>query len=278
MERFIDKEYVLANLRERKDDCNKIDCGRVLVFAGSKGLYGAAYLTARAATKTGSGLVTLVCDSDVQKINAVRLIEEMTCNIENEDRVIGLIDRADAIAFGPGCGNNLLTRNRLRKLIKYYDGTLVIDADGINVLDSSFVDKNHRTILTPHMGEFSRLTGTSVEEIKKDRVGYAKDFAEKSGAIVVLKGKNTVVTDGLQVYTNTTGNPGMASGGMGDALTGIILSLCGQGYDNFTAACIGVYLHGFCGDYLYDDNYIVNANDLIKYIPKILKMLYNEFR
>lgn len=278
MEKYVDRKYILEMFKIRKDDCNKSDCGKVLVYAGSRGYYGAAYLTTRAATRTGSGLVSLICDHDVQKVNAIRLIEEMTCSIEESVRVNKLLRNADAVAFGPGMGNTPATKNKLENLLNKYKGPLVIDADGINVLDRNFIDINKRTILTPHLGEFSRLIGVGVEEIKSNRVKYSKEFAKKASCIIVLKGKNTIITNGEDVYINTTGNPGMANGGMGDTLTGMITSLCGQGYDIFKAAIFGVYLHGLCGDYIYEDNFTVNANDLNKVIPKIMKMIYNDVK
>lgn len=272
---FIDEDFVLDNLIIKKDYAHKGNFGKVLIFAGSNGLYGAAYLSTQACVKTGSGLTTLVCNEDVQKVLAVKLNEAMTCLYSNSEKVYDLIENVDAIAFGPGMGNNEKTSKLLEKILSKVDLPIVIDADGINVFKSKYIVNNNPCIITPHLGEFSRLSGSSVSEIEKDRIGYAQEYAKENEVILVLKGKNTIVTDGIRTMVNTTGNYAMANGGMGDTLTGIITSLCGQGYDAFIAASIGVYLHGRCGDSIFKNKEIVNATDIIKTIPKELKILYN---
>lgn len=272
---FIDEDFVLDNLIIKEDYSHKGDFGKVAVFAGSNGLYGAAYLSTEACVKTGSGLTTLMCSEDLQKILAVKLNEAMTCLYSDSEKMDRIIEQADAIAFGPGIGNNEKSSKLLEEVLSKVKVPIVIDADGINVFEAKFIVNNNPCIMTPHLGEFSRLTGISIDEIEKDRIGYAQRYAKEKEVILVLKGKNTIVTDGIRTMVNTTGNYAMANGGMGDTLTGIITSLSAQGYDVFVAAAVGVYLHGKCGDSIFKNRQVVNASDIIKRIPKELKILYN---
>lgn len=275
---FIDENYVKNKLMSKKDHCHKGDFGKVCVIAGSKEFSGASYITTRAAVRTGSGLTTLIADEDVKMAVLPKFIEEMFCDIDDIERVRNLLEKADAIAFGPGKGINDKSREQLQNILKNYSVPKVIDADGISLLKDLIsvqdIDLSN-CIITPHIGEFSKITGESIECILEDRVKAAVSFAKKHNLTVVLKGKNTVISNGEYTMVNTTGNSGMANGGMGDLLTGIIASLCGQGYQPFEAACIGVYIHGLCGDEIYNKYQTVNASDLIKIIPKIMKMLYN---
>ena len=272
---FIDEDYVLDNLITREDYAHKGDFGKSVLFAGSNGFYGAAYLATQSCVKTGAGLTTLICSEDVQKILAVKLDEAMTCLYSDGEKTDRILSGADAVAFGPGLGNDEHTGKLLKKVLDKIEVPIVLDADGINVFKPEYMNENTQCIITPHLGEFSRISGTSIDEIQKDRIGCAKDYAEKNGVIVVLKGKNTIVTDGIRTMVNTTGNYAMANGGMGDTLTGIITSLCGQGYEPFTAAAIGVYLHGRCADSVFENCQTVNASDIIKTIPYQLKIMYN---
>jgi len=294
--RFITLEDIKNRLLVRSSNANKTDLGRVLIYGGSKGYYGAGYLSARAATKTGSGLVTLVCDQDGMNVNAPRLCEEMTCLNTDRDRLDSLILKADAIGFGSGKANRELAEKELTCLIEDIDRlygvdssmdvssdcdktsakkpSLVIDAGGLDVFEPNMA-KDLNVILTPHSGEFARMIGKNPGEVNENRLDLAVDYAKKYGLVLVLKGKNTIITDGKKTYVNTTGNQAMANGGMGDALTGIITSMCGQGYEVFDAALVGVYLHGLVGDEIYKEKYTVNAGDLIKMIPKVTKILYN---
>ncbi|MDY5479436.1 MAG: NAD(P)H-hydrate dehydratase [Peptostreptococcus porci] len=273
---FIDRKYIHANLKSIESYVHKGDMGKVCLFAGSTGFTGAGFISTRACSRTGSGLTTLICDENIQAIMSEKLDEEMTCNINEWEKVSSLLEKSDAIAFGPGIGITEHKQKLLDFLIDKYDKPKVIDADGLKMIDFNWLHKKSNTIFTPHIGEFSQMVNLSVEEIESDRMAISKNFAKEHDVVLVLKGKNTIVTDGDRVMVNTTGNRGMANGGMGDALTGIILSLCGQGYDNFTAACIGVYLHGLCGDVVFEENNTVNATKLIKIIPNIMKILYNK--
>ena len=251
---FIEEEYVLDNLIIKEEYAHKGDFGKVAMIAGSNGYYGAAYLATSACVAAGSGLTTLICDEDVQNVAASKLNEAMTCLYNDTKKINRIAENIDAVGIGPGLGNNRTTEKLLARVINRLDVPIVIDADGINVFRKEMMKEDSRCILTPHIGEFSRLTGISIEEIQKDRLEYARKYAEENNVIIVLKGKNTIVSDGVRTMVNTTGNQAMANGGMGDTLTGIITSLCAQGYDEFNAAVIGVYIHGACGTKVFKNN------------------------
>lgn len=273
---LMDKYYIKSKLKERNIYAHKGDFGRTLVIAGSAGFSGAAYISTQSAVKSGSGLVTLACSKDIQNIMSEKLTEAMTVKLEEFDKVEKLIKNADSIAIGPGMGNNETTLKILKNTIENSKSTVVIDADGINVLKdnlSILKNKSCRIIMTPHLGEMSRITGLSIDYIKENRIEVSKEFAKKNNVIIVLKGYNTVITDGWKVAINSTGNSSMASGGMGDCLTGIIASFLSQKYEDFDAACISVYLHGLCGDRLSKDMFCVSASDIIKEIPYAIKDL-----
>lgn len=273
--KFTDMEFIKRKKIDKKNSINKGNNGRVCIFAGSEGFYGAPIITGRACVKSGSGLVTIICTKEVEKIVSSNVVEEMTCKYDDVERLERLIKSADSFAFGPGMGNSSSTKERLEKLMNITDKPIVIDADGLNVFEEKFIRENSNIILTPHLGEFSRMIGVSIEEINKDRIKYASEYAKRLGVVLVLKGKHTIITNGYKVLVNPTGNEGMANGGTGDCLTGIISSLCGQGYDIFSAAAIGTYIHGLSGDLVFKKKYTVNASDIIKKIPKVMKMLYN---
>ncbi|MEG0250075.1 MAG: NAD(P)H-hydrate dehydratase [Peptostreptococcus sp.] len=275
---FIDENYILDNLIPRNDTMHKGDFGKVAIAAGSNGFYGAAYISSSAAVNTGSGLTTLICTEDTQSIIATKLTEAMTCPYSDGEKLEKILKTVDALAIGPGMGDTDKTKRFLKRILDNIDAPVVIDADGINVFEKDFLNKDSQCILTPHLGEFSRLTGVSIEDIQKDRIFYAEKYAKENEIVIVLKGKNTIVTDGIRTMVNTTGNSGMANGGMGDALTGMITSLCGQGYDIFVASCMGVYIHGLCGDKIYKEKQVVTASEILKIIPNELKILYNKIK
>ena len=253
--------------------------GRVLVVAGSRGLSGAAKISSEAAIATGSGLVTLSSHEDVMDDLVPRLREIMS--LYPEDLEEG-VRKSDIVAFGPGLGNSEETLDMLLRVIKIMqeegmkNSTLVIDADGLNVLEGKceiLKSLNFNVIMTPHPGEMSRLKGLTVKEINTNRIEVAREFAKTHGIILVLKGYHTVITDGKEVYVNPTGSSAMAQGGMGDALTGIIASLAGQGIKPMDAAIFGVYLHGYIGDLLSKDRYSVKASEIIENIPYQMKQI-----
>lgn len=281
LDKYDDKEYITDfdfvknNIKEKNKFAFKSDFGKVAIFAGSKGFTGAAYIATEAAVKTGSGLTTLISDSYVQEIVSTKLCEAMTLDIEEKERVVKLIKSCNAVGFGCGMGDNPMTYSKLQDVLKNTTCPIVIDADGLNVLkEQADILENYpnRIIITPHLGEMARLTGYSIDYIKENKVDVAKEFAQKYKIVVLLKGYETVITDGNYTYINPTGNSSMANGGMGDTLLGIITSLVGQGLDILTSAVCGAYIHGYIGDELSKDLYTVNATDIIASISKVMKL------
>jgi NAD(P)H-hydrate epimerase len=256
-------------LSKRKIYGHKGNYGRALVIAGRKGFTGAAFITTECTVRAGAGLTTLICDPEVQAILSGRLIEAMTSTWD--DDVIELIKSANSIAFGPGIGTSDRQKTILQQVINNSKCSIVIDADGITLLSKNnelLKEIKGRAIITPHPGELARLLGTTVEEVEANRVNITKETAEKYGIIVLLKGYNTVISNGENVYINPTGNSKMASGGMGDALTGIINAFLSQGVKLEQAALLGAYVHGKIADKLAKRVYIVNARDIISELPK----------
>lgn len=267
------KGFVQKNIPIRDRYKHKGDFGRSIIFAGSEGFSGAAYICTEAIVRSGGGLVTLCCPKGIQYILSNKLTEAMT--ITYEDDYNENVEKSDVIAFGPGMGNNKFTLTVLEKIIRS-NKQIVIDADGINVLkDNLHLLKlaTKKIIITPHLGEMATVTGYSIDYIKNNRIQVAKEFAKNNGIIVLLKGFNTIVTDGESTYINPTGNSSMASGGMGDCLTGIITSLISQKIDIYKSAIIGAYIHGYIGDKLSENMYCVNATHIIEQLPYVLKEL-----
>lgn len=248
--------------KKRKRNTHKGDYGHVLIIAGSIGFTGAAYLSSEAALLMGSGLVTCAIPKSLNVIMARKLTEVMTLPLEDRGKGYFLVSffseimkfskKIDALAIGPGISQKDETKKLVKKLIQNLDVPIVLDADGINcIADEPQILKKAKgaLVITPHPGEMSRLIHKSVKYIQKNRKKIAKEISKKYRATVVLKGMNTVVASPVgYIYVNKTGNPGMASGGVGDVLTGMITSLLGQGFVPFEAAKYGVYLHGLAGD------------------------------
>ena len=271
---ILDEEYIRKNLKIRNRHGHKGNYGRGLIVAGSRGFTGAAYLTTEAVVKSGAGLVTLVTHEDIREVLSSKVNEAMISSVENKQEFYRLLESSDSVGIGPGLGNNDNTLELLKEVINKSNCPIVIDADGINCLENNLdliKEKTVPIILTPHPGEMSRLTRISVKDINERRIDIAKDFAKKNGVIVLLKGYNTVITDGNTTFINPTGNSAMASGGMGDSLTGIITSFLAQGYKPLEAASLGAFLHGYCGDKLSEDMYSVNAREVINNFPYIMK-------
>ena len=277
--RIITREDAQNFLPKRKIIGHKNQYGHVLVVAGSPGFTGAALLASQAALVTGSGLVSLYSHEKSMETLVLRLTEIMSLSPEKLEDGVRV---SDVVAFGPGLGPTRDTLKLLMRVIKTLheegktDATLVLDADGLNVLKGKLDILKplcFNLILTPHPGEMERLTGKSKKEIEENRIQIAKDFAKEYGVVLVLKGYHTVVTDGEKVYVNQTGSSAMAQGGMGDTLTGIIASLVGQRINPLEAAALGVYLHGGIGDDLAKKQYSVKASEIIDHIPFFMKKL-----
>jgi len=262
-------------LSRRRPASHKGDYGRVLVVAGSVGMTGAAVLASRGALRCGAGLTYLAVPRELVSIVDSMTPEVITLPFEKIRDI-----KADVVALGPGLGAAPRTRKLTSSLLSH-PTPLVIDADGLNVIAKhpELLGKGKaedKVILTPHPGEMSRLLNESVERIQKDRVAAAKKAAKKFGCIVVLKGHGTVVADpGEKIFINTTGNPGMASGGVGDVLTGMIAAFVAQGTAFFDAAVFAVHLHGLAGDLAAKElgEYGMIASDLVEKIPYAIQRI-----
>ncbi len=264
----------------RSVNAHKGDFGKVLLVAGSKGFTGAAYLAASAAVRAGAGLVTVIVPESLNPIFAVKLTEAMTFPVrddgkgfllfENSSEIIKKSGSQDAIGIGPGLGGDQGTMQLIRALCVETMKPVVLDADGLNAfVGHNDIFKKHRShvIITPHEGEFERLfgnNGTSREE-------RASAVAGEYDCVVVLKGARTVVASPAgDMYINMTGNPGMASGGTGDCLLGIITAFVAYGLPVFAAAKFGVFVHGLAGDIARDQfgEISMNASDLLNCLPQ----------
>lgn len=261
---LITGRQVHAILGCRPVDTHKGRTGHALVIAGSTGKTGAAAMSATSALRAGAGLVTLGTPQSLNAILEPQVTETMTLPLPDQgtgqlleeafEHVAKAADAKQVMAIGPGLGIATHTRNLISHIIKKIQLPMVIDADALNHLaghTSWLAARQDETVLTPHPGEMARLSGLSTYDIQKDRVGTARNFAVKNKVCVVLKGASTVVASAKgRVWINPTGNPGMASGGMGDVLTGLITGLIAQGCTAQDAAIAGVYLHGVAADLL----------------------------
>lgn len=256
-------------LPKRSLDSHKGTYGSVLVLAGGRGMAGAAALTGAGALRSGAGLVRIACPTEVQPTVATFEPSYMVYPLTDDgsgrldfpacgETLEGLIDQADVLAVGPGLGQSDGLRALIRWVLDSIQLPTILDADALNNLSGQveLLDAIQRPlVITPHPGEFARLTGQSIAEVQADRQGQAVALAQRAEPlVVVLKGAGTIVTDGRRVFTNPTGNPGMATGGAGDVLSGVIAALIGQGLPAFEAAQLGVYAHGLAGDIARDQN------------------------
>ena len=274
----------IPDLPPRPADSHKGRFGTVLVIAGSRGMAGAAALCGASALRSGAGLVRVATPSEVQPTVASFEPSYMTYPLASNDEGMidfdrslpalqRLADAANVVAVGPGLGQSDDIRKLLRWLFASTDKPLVVDADGLNVLAGSMelLDRLKRpVILTPHPGEFGRLSGMSIAQVQADRLAAAAQLAGRYDSLVmVLKGHRTVVCDGHRYYINQTGNPGMATGGSGDVLTGVIAALLGQHLPTFDAAQLGVYIHGLAGDIARDQSGVIGmiAGDIVDALP-----------
>ena len=256
----------IEKISTRKEDSHKGDYGKVLVVAGSPGMTGAAFLASQGALRAGSGLVTCAVPKSLNSIMEIKLTEVMTLSLpEAKDGLLSLkakkpildfASKCNAVAIGPGLGVSEDVRKLVRELLKKIECPVVLDADGLNALGSKtgvIKKRKYATVITPHPGEMARLIKKDTGPIQSQRVEVAKAAAKDLGAIVCLKGHRTVVASPEgQSYVNNTGNSGMATGGSGDILTGMITSFIGQGIEPYSAAVSAVYLHGLAGDVAAD--------------------------
>jgi NAD(P)H-hydrate epimerase len=286
--RLMTTDAVAAALPPRASDSHKGTYGHVLIAAGAVGKSGAASLCGRAALRAGAGLVTLASPAPALTGILAATPELMTEPLADENggwvfeaggsaRLVAALEGKSAVVFGPGIGVTPATRELTRWLIASSPVPLLIDADGLNCLagDLSWLEQRRSAIvLTPHPGEMARLAAGSTGDVQGDRVGAARSLAERHGIVVVLKGSRTVIASpGGLVAINPTGNAGMASGGMGDALAGIIGSLLAQGLEPAQAAEAGVFWHGAAADRVAARRGEAGllASDLIEELPPTLR-------
>ena len=277
--KFHDKEYLteigdIKNIIKKRNKCaHKGDFGRVTIIAGSENFTGAAYISTEAAVRSGAGLVTLCTKKSILDILKSKLVEAMSMSYE-DSAFENVISNSDSIAIGPGMGNTELTLKYVKTILSNDGCPVVLDADALNVLKGNLEllkECKRKIIMTPHMGEMSKLIGIDVKSLVENRIDIAVNFAKKYKVVLLLKGYNTIITDGNEVYINSTGNSKMASGGMGDTLTGIIASFIGQGYEPLKATILSAYIHGYCGDILAEDMFCVNASHVIEKLPYVVE-------
>lgn len=271
-------------LPKRKKISHKGDYGKVAILGGSYGMAGSCFLSSSAALRIGAGLVYLIVPSSISDILQIKLCEQIINTIDSPilkynklifNQILGYLDDKDVLAIGPGMGQEPSLNELVGNIIDKFDGKIIIDADGLNAVakDISVLRKKN-IILTPHLKEFSRLSGLSINEINADRIEIAKEFARKYGIILVLKSEETIVTNGYNLYINKLGNPGMATAGSGDVLTGVIAGLLPI-MDEFDAARLGVYLHSLAGDLASNDlcEEFLIASDIIAYLSQAIRLL-----
>ena len=278
---LLDHKRVLALLPDRPSDSHKGTYGKLLLLCGSRGYTGAAALAAMGALRSGAGLVYLGVPESIYEIEAVKLTEPVifplpdtggTYSISAAAEVQALLNGKDAVLIGPGIGQSEGVKTVVTTVLETFQGPVVLDADGINVLTEHkdiLRGRTSPTILTPHDGDFRRFGGI----ITEDRAACAAALAAQYGVIVLLKGHRTVITDGSACYLNTAGNPGMATGGSGDVLAGIIVSLLGQGLRPLEAAACGAWLHGAAGDICAKEigQYGMLPSDMLNVLPRLMK-------
>src|SRR5512145_353144 len=288
----LEERVVKSMLSIRPPDFHKGDAGRVFVVGGSPGMTGAPCLAGRAAMRMGAGLITVVVPESLRPVAESKLMEVMSAGIPDGGTglftkamvpaLLERIARADVVVVGPGLGSYPEAAGFMAALLPRLQVPFLIDADGLNALAGQtkvLRSASAPCIVTPHPGEMSRLTGESIEAIEGSRIGAARHFAEEENVTVILKGARTIVaTPKGDVFINTTGNPYMASGGMGDALTGMIAALASQGLSPNDAACAGVFLHGMSADLLVRDHPMtpVTATDVIENIREALQQTLGE--
>lgn len=276
----VDQAFVDARIPRRAPESSKDDYGRVLALCGCRGYTGAAYLAAQAAVRTGCGVLTLCVPEAVYHVLAAKLAEPVVRPVRC-DRMGRLKEkgarqafqgRADAALIGCGLGRSGGVEAAVRYALSHFEGPLILDADGINAL-AGHINVLHSTaaqlVLTPHPGELRRLLGDP-----DAGEAQAAALARETGAVVLLKGHRTVICapDGTRLR-NTTGNPGMAKGGSGDVLAGVILSLLGQGLSPLDAAACGAFLHGAAGDRCANarGEYGMTPSDMLEALPAVLR-------
>lgn len=281
MIRRLNHELVLSLLPDRNPWGHKGNFGKLLLLCGSRGYTGAAFFAAVGALRAGAGLVFLGVPESIYGIEAVKLNEPVIfpmpdaggrLSADAVPEILTRLPRMDAVLVGPGLGQSEGTLAVVRAVLEKAECPVIVDADGINVLSAHrdlLRGRKSPTILTPHDGEFARLGGV----IGEDRMSAAAALAEELGCTVLLKGHETCITDGTDGYLNPTGNPGMAVGGSGDVLAGVITALLGAGLPPLEAAACGAWLHGAAGDRCAAElgQYGMLPTDMLSALPRLMK-------
>ena len=281
MIRRLNHELVLSLLPDRNPWGHKGNFGKLLLLCGSRGYTGAAFFAAMGALRSGAGLVFLGVPESIYGIEAVKLNEPVIFPLPDAGgrlsadavpEILTRLPQMDAVLVGPGLGQSEGTLAVVRAVLEKAECPVVVDADGINVLSAHrdlLRGRKSPTILTPHDGEFARLGGV----IGEDRMAAAAALAEELGCVVLLKGHETCITDGTDGYLNPTGNPGMAVGGSGDVLAGVITALLGTGLPPLEAAACGAWLHGAAGDRCVAEmgQYGMLPTDMLNALPRLMK-------
>lgn len=277
----LDHEKVLGLLPDRDPLGHKGSFGKILLLCGSRGYTGAAYLSAMGALRSGAGLCFLGVPESIYEIEAIKLNEPVVFSLPDRDgmlseaaipEILRRLDKMDAVLIGCGLGISPATEAVVTAVLENAKCPVLVDADGITLLRAHkdvLRGRKHPTILTPHDGEFTRLGGA----IGEDRMETAAQFAREWNCILLLKGHRTCITDGTRHFRNTTGNPGMAVGGSGDVLSGILVGLLGQGLEPLEATACGAWLHGAAGDLCAQKigQYGMLPTDMLNVLPRLLK-------
>jgi ADP-dependent NAD(P)H-hydrate dehydratase / NAD(P)H-hydrate epimerase len=279
---------IAALLPRRPVDAHKRQCGAVLVIAGSQGMTGSATLAAMAALESGAGVVQVAVPESLVPVMETKLTEQIVVGLAETfgrsidaaatETVIDLASRFDVVAIGPGLSLDDSTVAFVRGLVPALDRPLVIDADALNALVGStelLAGRKAPTVITPHPGEMARLTKSETADVQHDRPGFARTAAKEFKAVTVLKGAPTLVSDGQGIAVNPTGNPGMATMGAGDVLTGLVAGFMAQGLEPSDAAVLGAWVHGACGDVAAGrvTEYCLVASDILAALPEVLRDL-----
>lgn len=283
----IDKDMVFNIVPERKKETHKGTYGRIGIIGGSRGMTGAVALATSASLRSGSGLVYSIVPASLSSIIETLVIESITIPVDCENKghftqtgiknILEITTKLDCLVLGPGMGTDDERIRLVKEILSTTYRPIVLDADGINCICGGkevLTSRLHETVITPHPGELARLLNLNTEEIQKNRVKYCIQTAKMFKVITVLKGSNTVIASPEgQVYINTTGNPGMATAGSGDVLSGMIGSFIGQGIEPLNAAIAGVFLHGLAGDMaeMERGEYGLIAGDIVNKIPSAIK-------
>lgn len=264
-------EDIIDDLPHREKTANKGDCGKVLIIGGAKGMGGAARICAQGALRAGAGLVKVATDSvNINALNA-GLPEAMTVDFNDEEAMAKALAWADVIAIGPGLSQDDKAHKLLESALSF-DGTVVLDADALNLIASGDFSLSDKIIMTPHPGEAARLLGLTPDEVNYDRIKSAVMLQRKFGGIALLKGAGSVICDGKRITIVQEGSPSMASGGMGDLLTGIIAAFLGQDLTPKQATVAAACVHGRAGELSGRDGGIIGtlATDLTSYVRALV--------